>query len=218
MKKHGKLLSFILAAVMLLALAAVAAFVWPGFLVSRKAAVDGRWVDDAYGTVFSFDSGKYYFDNYTCAYEIDGDVLIIDFGDGLTRVFHFELDGDKLTIYDGPVARSYTRWKKGEEKPTKLTAIYGEWYKIFAGKWLGDKDNSFVFNEDGTGVYRCYGYEQGFTYIIKDDNLVITGSGGVSGRIVYYIFWFDGDTLFVQDSFGARASFHREGAENKMAE
>ena len=69
MKKHGKLLSFILAAVTLLALAAAAAFVWPGFLVSRKAAVDGRWVDDAYGTVFSFDSGKYYFDNYTCAYE-----------------------------------------------------------------------------------------------------------------------------------------------------
>ncbi|MBR4439823.1 MAG: hypothetical protein IKZ81_04375 [Clostridia bacterium] len=219
MKKHSKLLSAILAAVMLLALAAVAAFVWPGFLVSKTSEIDGRWVDDAYGTVINFDNGKYFDSLLTCTYEIDGDVLTLDFGDGLTREYHFELDGDTLTIYNGSVVHSYTRWKRGEEKPTQLTSIYGESYKKFAGKWLGDKDNSFVFNEDGTGVYRDYGSERDFTYIVKDGNhIVITCTSGVSSSIVNYIYWFDGDTLNIRDDFGAQASFRREGAENKMEE
>ena len=219
MKKHSKLLSAILAAVMLLALAAVAAFVWPGFLVSKTSEIDGRWVDDAYGTVINFDNGEYFDSLLTCTYEIDGDVLTLDFGDGLTREYHFELDGDTLTIYNGSVVHSYTRWKRGEEKPTQLTSIYGESYKKFAGKWLGDKDNSFFFNEDGTVIYRGYGSELSFNYILKDGNhIVFTRTAGVSSLIVNYIFWFDGDTLNFEDSFGARASFHREGAENKTAE
>ncbi|MBO4934140.1 MAG: hypothetical protein J5441_03090, partial [Clostridia bacterium] len=104
----------IVAIILVLGLAAVALFVWPGFL-KGGSPIDGEWTGE-YGETMTIGDGR----------------ISIDHGQNGTNVFEFTLDGDKLELTQ---ISEMTYKVEGDE--LTLTVLGGEGTKIIATRVSG---------------------------------------------------------------------------------
>ena len=162
----------IIAIILVLGLAAVAAFVWPGFLKGSSSELDGEWVDEN-GSVMTIGDGKITMlgVEYNC--KVSGGKIEIS----ADTVVRFEIDGDTLTLTkedaeeDENTTETYTRVGEG-------TGLEGEWKAPFG----------FTMTLRG-GKVTISGFDDiEYTYSVSGDTLTLH-------RTETYAYTLEGDKL-----------------------
>ena len=196
----------VIAVVLVLALAAVAAFVWPGFLNNSGKALEGEWIGE-YGETMTIADGKITVVNddfgHTTTemeYSVSGDRITVK-NNYQSRTMAYTLDGDVLTFWDtdgedGPeMIERYVR--KGAEMPAK--------YKL-EGTWI-DEEGDVMELSDGSGTY---GGED-VTYTVNGNAFDLT----VGGTTTHYTFEFEDNLLKLYEAGVTEpvAILYRDGTE-----
>ena len=162
----------IIAIVLVLGLAAVALFVWPGFL--NKKGLEGKWINDRTGFALELKDGKATVhaddaEDSVFDYTLDGDMLKFDTEDGGKLSYIFKIAGDALTLYyeDGglQIPEAYTR--DGAETPDGRE-IVGRWSSGDIDEFIIDEDTITQIGTDSDGDY-----ELNYTYTRDGDKLTI---------------------------------------------
>ncbi|MBR5768841.1 MAG: hypothetical protein IKX98_01900 [Clostridia bacterium] len=208
-KSNKKLIIAIIAIVLVLGLAAVAAFVWPGFLKGGSSALVGEW-DGEYGDVMTINSdGTLKIDafgaTYDMTYELEGSDGIVVTGNGQTKHYTYTIEGDVLTFWEANAdggkdkVEKYVR-KGGSSGPVDGPGVPAD----LIDTWVGEYDEQLVIHVDGTGEFNG----EDFTYTVDGEKISMVHNG----EIFEYTYEIDGDKLYFYDEDGIISeSFYRYG-------
>lgn len=144
---------------------------------------------------------------YTFTYEIDGDILRLDYGDEDVEDFTFSVSGDVLTLIDmwGDELlldrQAYNPNEETEPEPETEPTEEPETEPTVSmvdqliGTWVcADDGETYSFSEDGTGYQIYEGVTYTYTYETSDDYIWISYDDGDSDSFYFYI---EGDTLTI---------------------
>ena len=193
-KKSGKgLVIGVIALLLVLGLAAVAAFVWPGFLNGKSSALDGEWLGE-YGETMTIGDGRLTinqsgYNETVYDMKLDGDNIEI------TQIVEatFKIEGDTLTITTpGAGGRSDIF----AERVSGSAGIEGEWNVLRVVDEDGDADDidgvTMEFKSDGAFISReSYSDVINGEYKVSGDKITLRYT---SDRISF-VYTLEGDTL-----------------------
>ena len=193
-KKSGKgLVIGVIALLLVLGLAAVAAFVWPGFLNGKSSALDGEWLGE-YGETMTIGDGRLTinqsgYNETVYDMKLDGDNIEI------TQIVEatFKIEGDTLTITTpGAGGRSDIF----AERVSGSAGIEGEWNVLRVVDEDGDADDidgvTMEFKSDGAFISReSYSDVINGEYKVSGDKITLRYT---SDRISF-VYTIEGDTL-----------------------
>ena len=198
----------IIAIILVLGLAAVALFVWPGFLTGKKS-VDGEWVNDRSGFTVEFKGDKATVRNdvsedateYSVAR--DGDKLKLTSGDDVLE-YIFKVVGDALTLYyqeDGvSFPEAYTR--KGAETPAGREIV---------GRWASDSVKDFIVDDGAITEISYDDVKTTYTYEIEDNKLKVTPDDAASEPFVRTFEVVDGRFKLYDEDGEETMNFRQKG-------
>lgn len=207
-KSHKGVIAAIII-VILLACAAVALFVWPGFL--KGGALNGTWVSSDGETVV-IDGGKISVDGeeYTCS--TSGDKFTMTRG-SQSITYTYKLEGDKLTFYlgddDDPVV-TFTKKDSGGKVKSPEEELIGTWELDMGDEDYGiDLGGDMEFKSNGKVSLSVLGMNIDGTYTVSGNNLSITYSVLGTESTTEYTFSISGDTLTL-NSDGVTETYKRK--------
>ena len=172
---------------------------------------DSDW-DDTY--IFNADGSGLLISGpeYPFTYEIEDDILRVDYGDDDVEDFTFSVSGDLLTLIDmwGDELLLDKQAAEAETEVAQTEAPAAEksgypYEKEILGTWLDEESGyleTFTFNADGTGVYSYTDegevYEFPITYrFLRSDYLEFFYEDGSEGGFVLRI---EGNILYVTNT------------------
>jgi len=222
-KKSKKGLVIAIVVILLLGLAAIALFVWPGFLNGGSGGLSGTWVSND-GTTIKIDGSKLVGANgQTYKLETSGNKFnVIDEGEDEVEEYLYKLDGDTLTLYDTedtgltqPIV-VFTRQggsgnkggSGGSDEPD--TPVYGDPDDLLQGLWEDDYGFSSYEFDDGDVTIGALGMTFDGTYEIDGDKLTITYEVMGYDTTLEYTFEVNGDELTLTDSSNITQVFKRK--------
>lgn len=192
-----------------------------GTWIERDSSWDDTYTFNADGTGFLVSGPEYPF-----TYEVNGDVLTLTYDVDDEEVFTISVNGDVITLVD----RFYEEifWDRQVEETEEPAAEPEEteepeeadnrypYEKEIIGTWMDEVTEyreTFIFYEDGTGLYQCYDggdYETAFTYsFLRSDYVVIIyEDGGYEGG--FRIDSIEGDTMLISNDAVAEMPFERQ--------
>ena len=222
-KKSKKGLVIAIVVILLLGLAAIALFVWPGFLNGGSGGLSGTWVSKD-GTTIKIDGSKLVGANgQTYKLETSGNKFnVIDEGEDEVEEYLYKLDGDTLTLYDTedtgltqPIV-VFTRQggsgskggSGGSDEPD--TPVYGDPDDLLQGLWEDDYGLSSYEFDDGDVTIGALGMTFDGTYEIDGDKLTITYEVMGYDTTLEYTFEVNGDELTLTDSSNSTGVYKRK--------
>ena len=205
-KKSKGLWIAIIAIILVLGLAAVALFVWPGFLTGKKS-VEGEWVNDRSGFALEFKGDKATVRSgedtteYACVRE--DNKLKLTNGDE-TLEYIFKVIGDALTLYyqeDGvSFPEAYTR--KGAETPKGREIV---------GRWASDSVKDFIVDDGAITEISYDDVKTTYTYEIEDNKLKVTPDDAASEPFVRTFEVVDGRFKLYDEDGEETMNFRQKG-------
>ena len=209
-KSRKGLVIAIIAIVLVLGLAAVALFVWPGFLTGK--GIEGGWINDRAGFALEFKDGKATVrgkgldDATEFNFTRDGEKLTLE-KDGKSVEYVIKIAGDALTLYyeDNGVSFPETYTRDGAEQPEGRDIV---------GRWGNDNINEFIIDdntireigEDADGEY-----DISFTYTREGDKLTITEDLNPENTLVRTYEVEDGELTLRDEDGNVTATFNEKG-------
>ena len=193
-KKSKKgLIIAIIAIVLVLGLAAVALFVWPGFLSGKSSPIDGEWLGE-YGETMIIGDGR----------------ITIDHGGDMKNVFDMKLDGENLELtqlsemtykIEGDTL-TLTVLNQGErvdivaDRVSGSGGIEGEWGNLRVIDEDGESQSiggsTMEFRSDGTYVSKqSYSDDINGTYEVSGDRITVRNTD----KKLNFVYTLEGDTL-----------------------
>ena len=200
----------IIAIILVLGLAAVALFVWPGFLA--KKGVEGKWINDRTGFALEFKDGKATVSSDATdtsteySFTQDGDKLRLE-KDGDALEYLIKVIGDALTLYyeDDGVSFPETYTRDGAEIPDGRE-IVGRWGNDNIDEFIIDDDTIREIGEDADGAY-----DISFTYTREGDKLTITEDQNPENTFVRTYEVEDGELTLKDEDGNVTSSFKEKG-------
>ena len=212
-KKSKKGLIAVIAIILVLGLAAIVLFVWPGFL-NGSGKLDGTWLSN-YGEEMVLDGGKGTLDGDDFTYSLSGDKITMK-RQGMTITYNYELEGDKLTFYiedDDDAAVTFTRKgaaPSGDNSGGDRPNLPGFDEDELEGRWEDEYGLSSYEFDDGDCKIGALGMNFDGTYEVDGDHLTITYTVMGYDTTLEYTFEVNGDTLTLTDTNGSSADYTRK--------
>ncbi len=193
-KKSKKgLIVAIIAIVLALGLAAVAAFVWPGFLSGKSSPIDGEWLGE-YGETMIIGDGRITIDHGEYGknvYEmtLDGENLELTQLSEMT----YKIEGDTLTL---TVLNQGERVEIVADRVSGSGGIEGEWGNLRVVDEDGESQSiggsTMEFRSDGTYVSKqSYSDDINGTYEVSGDRITVRNTNDK----INFVYTLEGDTL-----------------------
>ena len=181
-----------------------------GTWLERDSSWDDTYTFNADGTGLLVSGPEYPF-----TYKVDGDVLTLIFDEDDEEVFTISVSGDVITLVDEYYEEIF--WDRQAEETEETIAEPEEaeeteeaddrypYEKEIIGTWMDEVTEyreTFIFYEDGTGLYQCYDggdYETAFTYsFLRSDYVeIFYEAGGYEGG--FRIDSIEGDTMLISN-------------------
>ena len=206
-KKSKKGLVAAIVIILLLGIAAVALFVWPGFL-NGSGKLDGAWLSN-YGDNMVLNGGSGTLDGDAFTYTTSGDKITLEHnGDKITYVY--KLDGDNLYFYREGNDEPEVTFKRqgggsgGSDEPARPAA------DLLEGRWEDEYGLSYYEFDDGDCEIGALGMSFDGTYDVSGNSLTITYEVLGYDTTLEYTFAVNGDTLTLTDTDGNTADYIRK--------
>ncbi|MBQ9558206.1 MAG: hypothetical protein IJU94_06345 [Clostridia bacterium] len=193
-KKSKKgLIIAIIALVLVLGLAAVALFVWPGFLSGKSSPIDGEWLGEYGETMIigdgriTLDHGEYGKSVYDM--KLDGENLELTQLSEMT----YKIEGDTLTL---TVLNQGERVDIVADRVSGSGGIEGEWGNLRVVDEDGESQSiggsTMEFRSDGTYVSKqSYSDDINGTYEVSGDRITVRNTNDK----INFVYTLEGDTL-----------------------
>lgn len=218
-KKSKKGLVIAIVIILLLGLAAIALFVWPGFITGGSSGLNGTWVNGS-GSNIIIDGSKFTgADGKVYKLETSGNNFkVIGDSEDDVEEYLYKLDGDKLYLYDTEdTSLAYpvvTLTRQGGSKNNgdddDNGGNFASQEELLQGKWEDDYGLSSYEFDDGDVTIGALGMEFEGTYEIDGNRLTITYEVMGYDTTLEYTFEVNGDELTLTDSSSSTGVYKRK--------
>ena len=208
----------VIAIILVLGLAAVALFVWPGFLSGGSGGLNGTWTSGGDSRIVIDGSKLTGADGQDYKLEVSGNSFkVIGDSEDDVEEYLYKLDGDKLMLYNTedttleyPIVTLTRQGSGGNNNNDDNGGNFGSQEELLEGRWEDEYGLSSYEFDDGDCEIGALGMTFEGTYEVSGNSLTITYEVLGYETTLEYTFEVNGDTLTMTDTDGNSADYIRK--------